>query len=395
MKAVKIPGMIETDPHDRTPARTQEDSRPVTHTAADPASVLRVLIQRRQALLHQESADLNSLRSYADRLAHRLPPQPAPPPDAPAGIEILTGTEAARARLDTLLDTAETEVLILDRTARAPEAPGREEAEAGAAGAVGAVGAVGWDRIRHLLARGVVVRTVTDRRGTDFPDRAKELIALTGLGLQARIGRRLPTGLILVDRRTCLLPPQPGTDDGADGVDGAGGVDGAALVFGDSLVHRAALPLFESLWARATPVGSPGSPLVADQRELLGLLASGLKDETIARRLGVHVHTARRRITRMLEELGADTRFQAGVQAAIRGWLQPHPDPDGEAGGPGGHFTGSGAAASAAASAAGSAAGRSVGRAAPHDLLLRPLHPEPGPCRELRGGEAVDPARRR
>ncbi|MFG2483685.1 hypothetical protein ACGFSI_13125 [Streptomyces virginiae] len=359
--------MIETDPHDRTPARTQEDSRPVMHTAADPASVLRVLIQRRQALLHQESADLKSLRSYADRLAHRLSPHPAPPPDSPAGIEILTGTEAARARLDTLLDAAETEVLILDRTARTPEAPGREET-----GEAGAAGAVGGDRIRRLLARGVVVRTVTDRRGTDFPDRAKELIALTGLGLQARIGRRLPTGLVLVDRRTCLLPPQPGSDDGADGVDGvdgAGGADGAALVLGDSLVHRAALPLFESLWARATPVGSPGSPLVADQRELLGLLASGLKDETIARRLGVHVHTARRRITRMLEELGADTRFQAGVQAAIRGWLQPHPDPDGEAGGPGGHFTGSGAC--------GPAAGRAAGRAAPHDLLLRPLHPEP------------------
>ncbi|MEV7556564.1 helix-turn-helix transcriptional regulator [Streptomyces sp. NPDC089795] len=345
--------MIETDPHDRTPARTQGDSRPVTHTAADPASVLRVLIQRRQALLHQESADLNSLRSYADRLAHRLPPQPAPPPGAAAGIEILTGTDAARARLDTLLDAAETEVLILDRTEGAPEAPGREEAgevrEVGEAREVGAVGAVGQDRIRRLLARGVVVRTVTDRRGTDFPDRAKELIALTGLGLQARIGRRLPTGLVLVDRRTCLLPPQPGGDDGVDGVDGVRGADGAALVFGDSLVHRAALPLFESLWARATPVGSPGSPLVADQRELLGLLASGLKDETIARRLGVHVHTARRRITRMLEELGADTRFQAGVQAAIRGWLQPHPDPDGEARGPGGHLTGFGASGQAGA----------------------------------------------
>ncbi len=32
----------------------------------------------------------------------------------------------------------------------------------------------------------------------------------------------------------------------------------------------------------------------------------------------------------MLEELDADTRFQAGVQAAIRGWLRPHPDPAGE-----------------------------------------------------------------
>ncbi|MFB6558762.1 hypothetical protein ACFCYH_07625 [Streptomyces sp. NPDC056400] len=306
--------MIETDPHDRTPARTQDDSRPVIHTAADPAAVLHVLIQRRQALLHQESADLKSLRSYADRLAHRLPPQPARTPGPPAGIEILTGTEAAGARLDTMLEAAETEVLILDPATRTPGPPGStsEPSSTGEAGA---------DRIRRLLARGVAVRTVTDRRGTDFPDRAQELIALTGLGLQARIGQSLPTALVLVDRRTCLLPPPPGDDEGGDG---------AALVIGDRLLHRAALPLFESLWVRATPLGNPGGPLTADQRELLGLLASGLKDETIARRLGVHVHTARRRITRMLEELDAGTRFQAGVQAAIRGWLPPHPAPAGE-----------------------------------------------------------------
>ncbi|GLV92817.1 hypothetical protein Slala04_42710 [Streptomyces lavendulae subsp. lavendulae] len=303
MKAVKIPGMIETDPHDRTPARTHYDGGAVIHpaaeSAADPASVLRVLIQRRQALLHRESAELKSLRTYADLLAHELPPPPALPAGPPAGIEIVAGAEAVGARLDTMLDSAETEVLVLDH--------GALRGETGEAGA---------DRVRRLLARGITVRTVTDRRGTDFPERARELIALTRLGLQARIGQRLPTGLVLVDRRTCLLPPPPPDDEGADG---------AALVLGDSLLHRAALPLFESLWARATPLGSPGSPLTPDQRELLGLLASGLKDETIARRLGVHVHTARRRITRMLEELDADTRFQAGVQAAIRGWLQPAP----------------------------------------------------------------------
>ncbi|MFF9052458.1 hypothetical protein ACF09Z_15050 [Streptomyces erythrochromogenes] len=301
--------MIEIDPHDRTPARTQEDSRATTHAADDPAAVLRTLIQRRQALLHRESAELRSLRSYADRLAHELPPTPSLPPGPPAGVEVLTGTEAVAARLDAMLDSAETEVLVLGRSALTTSG----SAGAGEAGDAGEADA---DRIRSLLARGVAVRAVTDRRGSDFPEWARELVALTRLGLQARIGPHLPTGLVLVDRRTCLLPTPPSDDAGADG---------AALVFGDSLLHCAALPLFESLWARATPVGSPVSPLSAEQGELLGLLASGLKDETIARRLGVHVHTARRRITRMLEELDADTRFQAGVQAAIRGWLQPHP----------------------------------------------------------------------
>ncbi|MEU4359338.1 helix-turn-helix transcriptional regulator [Streptomyces virginiae] len=323
--------MIETDPHDRTPARTQYGSGAVILAAADPvadpAAVLRVLIQRRQALLNRESAELQSLRTYADLLAHELPPPPALPAGPPAGIEIVTGADSVGARLDAMLDSAETEVLVLDRgalrTPRAPASPADEHSgEAGEAGEAEA----GAERIRRLLARGVTVRTVTDRRGTDFPERARDLIALTRLGLQARTGQRLPTGLVIVDRRICLLPPPPSDD---------GGADGAALVFGDSLLRRAALPLFESLWARATPVGSPASPLTEDQRELLGLLASGLKDETIARRLGVHVHTARRRITRMLEELDADTRFQAGVQAAIRGWLQPPPAPNAATGRPG------------------------------------------------------------
>ncbi|MFJ2753633.1 helix-turn-helix transcriptional regulator [Streptomyces sp. NPDC087297] len=296
--------MIETDPDYQPPTRTYEDSRHVIRTASEPAAMLRVLIQRRQALLHQEPVDLKSLHSYA----RRLPQEPATHPGLPAGLEILTGTDSVAARLDTVLGAAETEVLILDRTAHTPDEPGYEEA-----------GATAGYRIRSLLQRGIVVRTVTDRRGTDFPAKAKELIALTELGLQARIGPRLPTGLVLVDRRVCLILPS-----GADGT----GADEEALMMGEFLLHRMALPLFESLWARATPIGRSGSPLTADQRELLGLLVSGLKDESIARRLGVHVHTARRRITRMLQELDADTRFQAGAQAAIRGWLHPAPDPD-------------------------------------------------------------------
>lgn len=109
VKAVKIPGMIETDQHDRTPARADEHGRVTAHTdagpatapvvgsapgpavdpradprvdpAVDPAAVLRILIQRRQALLHRESAELRSLRTYADRLAHELLPPPSLPPD--------------------------------------------------------------------------------------------------------------------------------------------------------------------------------------------------------------------------------------------------------------------------------------------------------------------------
>jgi DNA-binding NarL/FixJ family response regulator len=51
---------------------------------------------------------------------------------------------------------------------------------------------------------------------------------------------------------------------------------------------------------------------------LLGLLVAGLKDETIARQLGVSLRTVQRRIAALMHELGARTRFQAGVAARDR-----------------------------------------------------------------------------
>lgn len=46
---------------------------------------------------------------------------------------------------------------------------------------------------------------------------------------------------------------------------------------------------------------------------------SGVGPGAIARRMGVH--TARRRISQLLDSLNAETRFQAGAQAILRGWL--------------------------------------------------------------------------
>ena len=54
---------------------------------------------------------------------------------------------------------------------------------------------------------------------------------------------------------------------------------------------------------------------------LLAQLADGAKDEQIARKLDVSLRTVRRRIAALMTDLGVDTRFQAGVEAARRGWL--------------------------------------------------------------------------
>ncbi len=56
----------------------------------------------------------------------------------------------------------------------------------------------------------------------------------------------------------------------------------------------------------------------AETRLLTSLLLSGLSDQAIARELGVSPRTAQRKLAAMLQDLGAHTRFQAGVQAAMR-----------------------------------------------------------------------------
>ncbi|MCH0538227.1 hypothetical protein I3F58_01355 [Streptomyces sp. MUM 203J] len=315
------------------------------HPAA-PETALRTLIHRRQAELQRRSAELARLRRTADRLAA----SGRTPPGAP-GVETVTGRRAIGERLASLLATAGHEVLVMaDRpenpapspgdpvtggVAEGGEAPWGPGPEAPAA-AGPLAGPAGGGPARFavtpaaLAARGVALRAVLTRAALDGgPEPGHPatggavghgpggLGAWVGRGAGVRVAERVPTRLVVVDRRVALLPP---VDPAAPGA--------YALVVAEARLRDALLPLFEAAWTGAAPLedGGRGAGEVVgagEQRELLALLAAGLKDEAIARRLGVHVHTARRRISRLLEALDARTRFQAGARATARGWLRP------------------------------------------------------------------------
>ncbi|WP_258045104.1 hypothetical protein [Streptomyces sp. SM11] len=90
----------------------------------------------------------------------------------------------------------------------------------------------------------------------------------------------------------------------------------------DSLLSNALVPLFESVWARAVSIGSVRHDQITDEdRELLTMLVSGLKGEAMARRLDIHAHTVRRRITRLMQAPEYGGPVPGRVQAARRGWL--------------------------------------------------------------------------
>jgi DNA-binding NarL/FixJ family response regulator len=72
-------------------------------------------------------------------------------------------------------------------------------------------------------------------------------------------------------------------------------------------------------WAKDARDDVPG--IAEDDRQLLLMLASGCTDETIAREVGISVRHLRRRVARLMADLGAHSRFEAGAEASRRGWL--------------------------------------------------------------------------
>ncbi|HEY4568326.1 MAG TPA: hypothetical protein VIH10_02640 [Kribbella sp.] len=83
---------------------------------------------------------------------------------------------------------------------------------------------------------------------------------------------------------------------------------------------------FEMLWGLAVPMpeleaSGDVAALRAPDRDVLMLLAGGATDDMISRRLRISPRTTQRRVRALMDALGAQTRFQAGVQAARRRWI--------------------------------------------------------------------------
>jgi len=129
-----------------------------------------------------------------------------------------------------------------------------------------------------------------------------------GIGEEIRLMPELPTRLIVLASTHATLPEPLGLTSSP-----------RLMVRQRGIVELATL-YFEHLWALAAPLDDPD--MSADQRRfLLEQLASGAQDEQIARRLGLSLRTVRRRVADLMAELGATSRFQAGVEATRRGWL--------------------------------------------------------------------------
>jgi hypothetical protein len=110
-------------------------------------------------------------------------------------------------------------------------------------------------------------------------------------------------------------------------VDGLVGVvldnAGAGRVVRDDTELTSLVALADRLWVQSIEVSQVQSarPTRSRHELVLRMLAQGLTDDAIARRLGVSVRTVRGDVASAMSELDARSRFQAGVRAMQMGLL--------------------------------------------------------------------------
>ncbi|USX55972.1 MULTISPECIES: LuxR C-terminal-related transcriptional regulator [Lentzea] len=210
-----------------------------------------------------------------------------------AFVEVVSGVDAVRELWHALLRGARDEVCVLDQPPYVTPLGQHVALE---------------DETRE---RDVQWRVVYDRSAVDIPGRVTEIIELVAAGERARVTPTLPFKLAVIDTHAAVLPVVNG-----DVVD-------KVLLIRPSALLDVLRSTFELYWDKGIPF-SPGGIYAAAadvDPNLLGLLAAGLTDESIARQLGLAPRTVQRRVRQLMDRCGAQTRFQAGVQAMRRGWL--------------------------------------------------------------------------
>ncbi|MFH8787801.1 helix-turn-helix transcriptional regulator [Streptomyces roseoverticillatus] len=160
------------------------------------------------------------------------------------------------------------------------------------------------ERDRRMLARGVAMRTLYQHPARYHQPTIDHVQRVTGLGAEVRTQSEGFCRMLIFDQHTALLgvPDDPRA---------------ALLVREPHLIHSMRV-FFDCAWRSASPF-----PLVFDaasavrisgeiQEAIVAMLAEGLEDKSIARRLGMSVRSCQRHVAEVMKALGAKSRFQAG-----------------------------------------------------------------------------------
>ena len=171
--------------------------------------------------------------------------------------------------------------------------------------------------IGSLATAGISVRMLCSWETVRTVDRVRFLDQAQALGVHVRVARMPPQELVIVDGRKALVRGN------------AGSAGQQILIARAPAIVGALRTLFISSFDSALPA--------ADYRRLgdrewdgltqqvLAFLSTGHKDSVAARELGMSVRTYRRNVAGIMRDIGAGSRFQAGVRAAELGLMASHP----------------------------------------------------------------------
>jgi predicted DNA-binding transcriptional regulator len=161
--------------------------------------------------------------------------------------------------------------------------------------------------------RKVVCRTICDTTKLEWPGGPQHIQDCLMAGEEQRMYEGVPIKAAIIDRRMALVPLhlKSANDSG--------------LLLRPSLLLDTLCAHFDMLWQLAVPVSANGangnhvgSVEAAELDQLVALLANGLKDQVVANRLKISERTFERRVALLQKQLKANTRFQAGWNAAMR-----------------------------------------------------------------------------
>jgi sugar-specific transcriptional regulator TrmB len=256
---------------------------PARYAAAPPESAVDALADRRLAALER-------LRAQVRSLAIRF--QGAPTGRPSDMVELVEGREAQVTRVEQMQLGAREEMQVVDCPPYFGSPAGNPIEE-------------------QLLQRDVAIRVIY--HAPSLEGRMPFVQRCIEAGEEARTLPAVRMKMLIADRRNAMIPLN------FEAVEST-----AALFIHPSPLLTALVTCFDLLWERAAPLGvdANGAGRLGDaDRKLLSMLAAGMKDAAMMRALGVTQRTMTRRIAHLMTVLDARTRFQAGLQAARRGWL--------------------------------------------------------------------------
>lgn len=265
--------------------------RSASYTAVEPEIAVGPLVRRREEQLAAARAGVHDLASVYRRVSRGQHPAEL--------IEVIEGRENIMGLYRRLVASATHTMRYFSRPPYFSDNPEDDVQQA------------------QRMSEGVAFHVVYDGETLERPESLAAVRRNVARGERARVTGELPMEMMIVDDDRALIPIDLETLE-------------SAYLIGRSSLLVALIALFETTWRHAMPLhaavrveSDEDATTEKDRQLLLTLLAAGLTDKAIQRRLGLSPRTLQRRIQDLYAELGAQTRFQAGVTARHRGVVLP------------------------------------------------------------------------